>query len=292
MQTTKLKCSIGVMAHNEENNISIVLNTLLLQRLKTVEIDEIIVISSGSTDNTNTIVQSLSEKNDKIKLFTQKERRGKSSAINLFLLKAKNDILVLVSADVIPGSNTVENLVTPFNNSTIGMTGGRIIPANESTDFVGFSVNLLWKLHHKMSVFKPKLGEMVAFRKVFDSIPRESAVDEASIEALITKAGLRCMYVADAVIHNQGPQILEDFIKQRKRIATGHLWLKNNQNYNVTSNSVSLLIGLYLQECVENPKDIIYITGTAKLEIYCRFLGWFDYYIRQSNPYIWEMIKR
>ena len=292
MENDKIHCSVGVMAYNEEKNIAAVLAGLLNQRLKHVVVDEIIVVSSGSTDKTDIIVQEFAEKHDKIKLIVQNERKGKSSAINLFMKNAQNDILVVESADTVPASEAVEKLVRPFRNQRVGMTGGRPIPCNDDSDFVGFSVQLLWRLHHKMAKFKPKLGEMVAFRKVFCSIPEKSAVDEASIEALITAAKLECLYVSDAFVYNMGPTNICDFIKQRKRIAIGHLWLKDNQDYSVTSNQACLLFGLSVQECIRSPKDIAKIIMVAKLEMFCRLLGFIEYRFRNANPFIWEMVDR
>ena len=288
---TKLKCSIGVIAFNEEQNIGNVLRALLSQRLDEVEIGEIIVVSSGSTDRTDVIVQGFVDRYSQIKLFLQPERRGKSSAINLFLSKAKYEILVIESADTIPGRDTVEKLVSPFKNEQIGMSGGRPTPLNKKESFVDFSVHLLWKMHHRLAMFRPKLGEMIAFRKVFSSIAENSAVDEASIEALITGTGLKCLYVSDAIVWNKGPETICEFISQRKRIAIGHLWLKDNQNYLVSSSFKFLLFGLYLSECIDNPKDIIKITAAAGLELFCRFLGRIDYHIKKSNPFIWEMVR-
>ena len=284
----KYRCSIGVFAYNEEKNIKNVLNALLNQKLKRVLIDEIFVISSGSTDKTATFANIIAEKNKKITVIDEPERKGKSNAINTFLKTAKHELAIIVSADVVPAKDTVEKLIIPFKNAKIGMTGGRPKPYNKISDFTDFANNLLWKLHHQMSKYQPKLGEMIAFRKVFSCIPEKSAVDEASIEAIITQSGLKCMYVSDAIVYNKGPETICDFIKQRKRIAAGHLWLKDNQNYDVTSNSLGLLLGLYILECFKNPKDIVYITGTAKLEMFCRVLGYIDYKFRKINPYIWE----
>jgi hypothetical protein len=41
-----------------------------------------------------------------------------------------------------------------------------------------------------MALISPKLGEMIAFRKVMKSIPKDSAVDEASIEATSKNKGI------------------------------------------------------------------------------------------------------
>jgi len=287
-----IKCSVGIIAHNEEKNIPKLLDTIINSSLTHARIGEIIVISSGSTDNTNTIVEVYENSHKKIRLITQDERMGKSSAVNLFIENAKYEVCVLVSADILPEKTTIERLVRPFYNPKVGMSGGRPIPSNSPQDFVGFAVNLMWKLHHKMSMFKPKLGEMVAFRKIFKCIPEKSAVDEASIEAIVTACGYQCVYVANAIINNKGPATLKEFISQRRRIAIGHLWLKKNSQYEVTSNNLSLLLGLYLVECFRHPKDFIKITGTMKLEMYCRFLGYIDFHFRGINPYIWDMVER
>ena len=285
-----IKCSVGVMAYNEEQNIASLLDALLRQNLRQARIGEIIVVSSGSTDSTDDIVRAYAQNHKKIRLIAEPVRSGKSSAINLFIQNAKHDILIVESADTIPAKDTVERLVRPFNNARIGMTGGRPVPVNKTDTFVGYAVNLLWRLHHNMSIFSPKLGEMVAFRKSFKMIPERSAVDEASIEAVIKAMGMQCLYVSNAFVHNKGPETLKDFVKQRKRIAIGHLWLKDQHNYSVSSNDVSLLAHLYLKECLSNPKDILKITATAKIELYCRLRGFIDFYHKKENPFIWDTI--
>jgi cellulose synthase/poly-beta-1,6-N-acetylglucosamine synthase-like glycosyltransferase len=286
----KIKCSIGVLCFNEAQNIERLLLALLHQQLQQVEITEIIVISSGSTDSTNSIVLAVSELNPLISLIIEKERNGKSAAINTFIRLAKNDILVIESGDTIPAETTIEKLVIPFAEESIGMTGGRPLPTNHQDSLIGYSVNLLWRMHHKMALIQPKLGEMIAFRKVFSSIPVESAVDEASIEAEIFKIGLKKKYIPEAIIHNKGPETISDFIKQRRRIASGHQWLKETEHYKVSSANSRLMIQLAFAELLENPFHIPFIIFTMKLELWARFLGWYDYKIKKRNPFKWETI--
>jgi cellulose synthase/poly-beta-1,6-N-acetylglucosamine synthase-like glycosyltransferase len=286
-----IRCSIGVIAYNEEKNIRQILTALENQSLDTVSIAEIIVVSSNSTDRTDEIVREYARKNPKIRLIVQSERRGKSSAINLFLKEARGEVLIIESADTIPAIDTVEKLLSPFKDERIGMTGGRPQPINSPKSFIGFAVYTLWKLHHKMALISPKMGEMVAFRNIVKEIPEQSPVDEASIEAIIRANGLELLYIPDAIVHNKGPETLSDFIKQRRRIYAGHLWLKDNQNYTVVSQKSLLILKLTMKELSWDIVADIKILFTVFLEIVGRMLGWFDYKILKKNPYKWDVAE-
>ncbi len=286
-----IKCSIGIIVHNEAANIGKLLDSLLKQKLDRVQIMEIIVVSSASTDQTDRIVGEYCQKNKQITLITEPERRGKSSAINLFLDKASSEILIIESGDTIPAPDTVERMIAPFSDSSVGMTGGRPVPENKPDSFVGYSVNLLWNLHHKMAMISPKLGEMVAFRKVFKEIPANSAVDEASIEAIIRDQGYTLRYIPEAIVHNKGPENLSDFIKQRRRIASGHIWLQETSDYQVTSQSKKILLFLFWNELKAHPRLFFYLLGVVFIEIYSRFLGWYDFKLKGKNPYKWEIAE-
>lgn len=286
-----INCSIGVLAHNEAQNIAHLLKALCEQKLQNVKIAEIIVVSSASDDGTDEIVTDYSSRYDHIRLIREPERRGKAAAINTFLKEAKSDVVIIESGDTIPAEDTIEKIVSPFTDETIGMTGGRPMPVNDDASFIGYSVHLLWRLHHKMALKSPKLGEMVAFRKVIDSIPVDSAVDEASIESEITSRNLSLKYVSDAIIYNKGPETIKDFIRQRRRIQAGHLWLKRTQGYTVSSQNSAILLKLTIDEIKAEPHKILFLIGTMLLEIWGRILGYYDLLIRKKNPYKWDIAK-
>jgi len=287
----KLACSIGILAYNEASNIANLLNALLNQKLELVEIKEIIVVSSASSDGTDEIVKDICLKNKKVSLITESERKGKSAAINTFIDAAVSDLLIIESGDTIPAPDTVEKMIIPYFSNSIGMTGGRPVPENSEDDFVGYCVNLLWRLHDRMARISPKLGEMVSFRKIFKRIPEKSAVDEASIEAIIREADLKLKYIPDAVIYNKGPENLNDFIMQRRRIASGHIWLEETEHYSVASQDRSILLKITCEEILSRPSKVFLFLGAVLLEVYCRFLGWYDLKIKKKNPFKWEIAQ-
>ena len=289
-----LSCSIGIMAYNEESNIAALLEALLRQRTLLCSIDEIIVVASGCTDRTEEIVEFFAERNPLIELIVQERREGKASAINLFLSRARGDIAVIESADTIPHEDTIENLVSPFGNPKVGMTGARPIPINSPTSFMGYTSHLFWRLHHEVALKQPKLGELIALRNIVNEIPADTAVDEASIEAIITDAGYRIHYAQDAIVNNKGPETISDFLKQRRRIMVGHKHLQDTRGYVVSTMKITNLLYLFRRIFNSSPisfKTIFWTCGSVLLEFTGRLLGDYDYYIKKKNPFAWDIAE-
>ena len=113
---------------------------------------------------------------------------------------------MLVGADTLPEPTAIEHLVQPFADPSVGMTGARVIPLNTPTTWLGFTVQMLWHVHHQLALRKPKLGELVAFRNVIDDFPEDTSTDEPAIEALIAAKGYRLVYAPKAVVYNRGPE--------------------------------------------------------------------------------------
>ena len=277
------------MAYNEEANIGRLLNALLDQRPSRNLIKDIIVLASGCTDNTESIVREFAARNPQIKLIVQPRREGKASAINLFLRHTQSDIVILESADTVPGPGTIACLVEPFTDAKVGMTGGHPIPTNDSRTFMGFAVHLLWALHHQIALRQPKLGELIAFRRIFYRIPYDSPVDEASIEPLIRGQGYRLHYVPEAIVYNRGPETIRDFLRQRRRIHAGHLKMRREQGYGVSTMSGGRILMALLSNWRWDSRYILWTPAVIGLEVYGRILGWIDIRLRKRDHAVWDI---
>jgi cellulose synthase/poly-beta-1,6-N-acetylglucosamine synthase-like glycosyltransferase len=279
------------MAHNEEANIGGLLHRLLEQELTTVAMTEIIVVASGCTDRTEEIVREWAVRDGRIKLLSQATREGKASGVNLFLREASEEVVVLSSADLLPDHSTIQKLVEPLADPDVGMTSGRPVPVNDRDTFMGFAAHLLWNLHHEIAQRHFKAGEMTAFRLIFQRIPYDSAVDEASVEPVIKGQGYKTAYVPDATVYNKGPETVADFLRQRRRIYAGHLAVRNDLGYVVsTMNSWRILAALL--RCLDwRPKQLLWTIGAVALEVYGRWLGWRDFRTRRQQHVVWDIAK-
>ena len=285
-------CSVGIMAHNEEANIGRTLRAVLEQQSLTTRIEEIIVVASGCTDRTIPLVEAIARQEPKVSLYVQEKREGKASAINLFLKQATSQVVVLLGADVIPEASALENLCAPFKDPGIGMVGGRPVPVNDPSTFMGHAIHLLWRLHDRVARVSPKLGEIIAFRNVISGIPTNSAVDEISIQALISQLGYRLLYEPACVIYNKGPLNIRDFLKQRRRIYAGHLKVRAQQNYEASTMRIGP-IARQLLACrdftMSTPRQATWTLLTILLEAFARLQGYHDFW-RKHEHHIWQMV--
>lgn len=288
----QLSVSLGVFAHNEGRNIVGALQSIAKQKLDLIAIKEIIVISSGSYDRTNELVRQAAKQDSRIRLIEQIRREGKSSAINEFINRSRAEVLIAISGDLRLHTRAVEEISLPFLNPDIGMAGAHPIPLNIQHNPIGRHIRILWHLHHLISIQQPKCGEMVAFRKVIRSIPKESAVDEATLEVLLHLIGYQIVYAPRAIVYNRGPESISDFVKQRRRVYVGHQWVTGKYHYQVSTMKSVSVTKVIRQHLLNHPEDLIPTIQLVGLEALSRLLGWVDFNILNRNPYIWNMVSR
>ncbi|MBI4727400.1 glycosyltransferase [candidate division TA06 bacterium] len=282
--------SLGIAAYNEAANIGRLLDRLLAYQPDVSGLSEIVVVASGCTDETESIVRSYAAKDSRVRLITEPQRKGKASAVNLFIEKSANDLLALMSADVLPDDGALKHLIKPFSNDKIGVTAGRIIPVNDRSSFMGFYGNLFWLLHHQIGLQSFKAGEAVAFRKVFSSIPADTATDETWIVQQVLEKGYLSQYIPQAIFRNRGPDNIGDFLKVRRRHLVGYyhlLKLRPDWKLPDTMDNVKVL-KLLVGEFSFTPKEALFLIGSVLLEFWARALAQYDFYLAGKNPFVWD----
>jgi cellulose synthase/poly-beta-1,6-N-acetylglucosamine synthase-like glycosyltransferase len=269
MQST---VAIGVMAHNEEANIARLLDSILAQTALP-RISRVVVVASGCTDKTCEIVETFCRKDPRISLMAEAERGGKVNAINTFMTSSPDSILAVSGADMVYTPATIEALLAPFDDADVGMVGSHPVPLNPPTTFVGFAVNLLWDLHHEISLIVPKMGELVAFRNVFRGLDPDTLADEVQIEYGIRAVGFKTAYAPGAIVYNRGPATLDEFVAQRSRWVAFNLQVQRKHRYNVSTWNTSILGRAALAVWKKRHPRLDWFLGTAVLEMYCRVRG-------------------
>ena len=285
----KLRCSVGVTAYNEEQNIGPLLEALVDQHLHDVEIAEIIVVASACTDKTVPIVREFMARDSRVRLIEQPKREGKTSAVNQFIAAAQTDICVLESGDTIPHEYAVEHMVRMFADPNVGMVGAHKVPVNTPDHIAGLLTHLRLRMEHELCLEIPRLGEMIAFRKVFERIPADVAMDEAFVEAFIVKRGMEVKDAPDAIVYNTGPTTIGDFMRQRRRNHAGHLFLKHKYGYAVSSIQNKRVAKVAWKELWGIVQLAWVLFLLAAIEGWSRLMGWYDYAVKQDRHVVWNM---
>src|SRR4029079_10014127 len=146
----------------EEQNIVALLRRLVEERPQT-GVDDVVVVASGCTDVTLALSRAFAADHHGVRVIEQPRREGKASAINIGLREVRNDIVVLISGDVMPEPGAVALLLDRLGDDTVGVAGGRPLPLNDPSKFVGFAAQTMWRMHHWINErsVEAKCGEMI-----------------------------------------------------------------------------------------------------------------------------------
>jgi biofilm PGA synthesis N-glycosyltransferase PgaC len=290
-----MNVSICVPAHNEAANIRRLLTSLIEQDTRFARIVEIVVVASGCTDDTADVAREVGRGRPGVHVHVQERREGKVAAINAYL-KARDpraEVTVVCSADLDLARDVVEKLACFLRDEPeVGMVGGRPVPNNDPQHLVGRMVRVLWEMHHRVSLEVPKMGEIVAFRaSLVEYVSELSVVDEASIEDIVRAKGYRLGYVPDAVITNHGPDTLQEYFEQRRRIARGHYWLEFAFGYEVATLDRGLLVRTALETArAEDSFGKMALAAAVGTEVVARAVGFWDARVVGGKHRTWNVL--
>jgi cellulose synthase/poly-beta-1,6-N-acetylglucosamine synthase-like glycosyltransferase len=286
-----LPTAVGVTVYNEERNLDALLHAVCEERGPHLDIRQVVVVSSGSTDRTVEIASAWASRDRRVEIAIDPVRRGKATAVNQFLARVRPDVRVCVlsGGDMLPRAGCLDALVAPFHDATVGMAGAHPIPTNPASGWVDRVVHLQWALHHELALRAPKMGELVAFRPDVPALDPETVVDEAWLETVAIARGQRLVYVPDAIVYNRGPSLLHELLDQRRRVFCGHLWLRGTRRYEVSTFRSASVASAALRHLRAHPDAAATLVAAGAAEVAGRALGTLDY-LRGEKPFVWNAI--
>jgi glycosyltransferase involved in cell wall biosynthesis len=182
-----------IAAYNEEKTLGDVLSVLTRSPL----IDEVIVVSDGSTDRTVEIARSFD-----VKTIALRENAGKGYAMRIGVDNAEHDVLFFVDGDMYNVSDEhIAALVLPVLEDECDMNIG----VRNRGEILNF-------FHLKMQCGPVLSGIRVMRREVFETVPPQYQARykvEAALNCFCSRSGYRQRHT---VIHN-----LNHVIKESKR---------------------------------------------------------------------------
>ena len=220
--------SIIIPVHNEGSVIERRLDNLFESSYPGNKM-EVIVIDSGSSDDTSRIINS--RFNDKVTLVQEALRYGKARAVNLGLSISNGEIVILTDGPTLYEKDTIARIVDSFDDPSIG--GATVlyeIPNNKNNQ-IADSESRLWAYKERVRLLESKVfstswlsGEACAFRKRFiDRIPEDSLADDSYIALKLISRGLKVIVNDRSYFIEKSPSTTKDYFEIKTRRALGGL---------------------------------------------------------------------
>ncbi len=246
-----MNISIGIPAHNEEKNIGNLLNDIMSQKLEHHTLEEILVISDGSTDKTDEIVSSFMNKYDNVSLIIREQRSGKGSALSMMFDIVQSDILILLDADIRLDTGALNSLEKFFDEKDVGLIAGNPMPypPNDLLNIAEQASFFSWVLLDKIkNISMPNLYHshgriLILYKQLYKNIVDIISLgDDQSIYLSCVNNDLRVKYAQDVKVFYNLPKASKDYLKQNIRFSLAikekekkfgkHFMKKNMANLN------------------------------------------------------------
>lgn len=222
--------SILICALNEEKNIGSLLQGIEAQEYDSAfqgnfVLEDIMVISDGSTDRTAEIVRSFSATNPRIKLVVNERRIGKIFSLGKGFKLVNSDYLILFDADVLVEKNTISNLLASFLTEDYLLVGGNPIPCKPSGILTiaeqssSFSWLLLQEIKKRSpdSIYSAHGRILCLAKKLYKSVDIDALSTPGDDQYLYLKSNHKFKYEPSAVVYYKMPLMVADYLKQNTR---------------------------------------------------------------------------
>ncbi|MDD5259290.1 MAG: glycosyltransferase family 2 protein [bacterium] len=222
------RISLIIAAHNEEKDIAKKLRDSLNLDYPQDKY-EIVVVSDGSTDNTNDIVRNFQDSG--IRLLALPERKGKTSAQNEAVKSAKGDILIFSDATTVFQKDTIKQMVSNFADNNVGGVGAELIYVNKNKTATGEGTGLYWKYEKFLRKKESEVSSLIgvsgcayAIRKsLYEEIDTSLISDFVAAQMIYSK-GKRVVFESEAIVYEETNSKIKDEFKMRVRVATRSLY--------------------------------------------------------------------
>lgn len=185
---------------------------------------EILVVSDASTDGTDDWVTQWANKNPRIHLIRQNQRRGKSLGLNLAVAQASSEVVVFSDANAIYEKNSIKELVKHFYDPRVGYVMGAAL-YNEGRDSSAKSEGLYWQFELFIKKLETRFysvvggdGAIYAIRKELYWDLEEDDINDFVNPLQIIAKGYRGVFNPKAICFEDAAGDFKKEFKRKRRI--------------------------------------------------------------------------
>jgi len=286
--------TIAIPAHNEEANISLLLQDILSQKNIRKLVKEIVVVSDGSTDTTTSEVSKV--KSSLVKLVVQRKRRGLAKTLNHIFSIAKTDILVVLNADAhIQSKDFIEKLTLPIKKGRADLVSVKLTEVPAVNEFEKILYTGLTMKSSMVQSWRRGNNALTCYgvargfsRKLYSSlhIPQSIGDDAYTYFYAITN-GFSYSFVKNAEIFYRPSTNYKEHRKQTLRFFTSQSIMKKTFGREIVEPNYKIPVRLIIKELfssiMRSPMYTILYLGTVLMS---KIISLFT---RTDNVDYWEV---
>ncbi len=199
------------------------------------ELLDVVVVSDGSTDATDSIVSGYARRRVRLVRVTH---AGKASALNVAMEHATGDILFFVDVRQRLDPQSLRHLVANFADPTIGAVTGELRFVHDNIVGEAADIDVYWKYemwarqqHSKIDSIFNTTGCIYAMRRsLAESIPDDTLVDDGVIPQQAFFRGYRVVIDTEALAFDYGEISGGEFRRKLRTLAgVWQIWAREPQ---------------------------------------------------------------
>ena len=208
------------------------------------ELSEIIVVSDGSSDATNQILNYHSA-DCRVRIVFKPESRGKAACLNDAIATARGEIIVFTDARQQIEAGAVRLLAGKFSDPKVGCASGELMLGDPGGGETARGMGLYWRIEKKVREMESASGSVVGAtgalyavrRTLLVPVPADTILDDVYVPMHVARQGLRVIFVPEARAWDVADQGAEQEFSRKVRTLSGNYqllqlapWLLTAQN--------------------------------------------------------------
>jgi len=222
--------SIVMVVRNEAAVLDRKLRNLLT--LYPADLCEIVVVSDGSTDDTNQILNYYAA-DSRVRIILKQESFGKASGLNDAIAVARGEIVLFTDARQTIEADALQVLAGHFGDPEVGCASGELMLGDPGSGEASRGMGLYWRVEKSIREMESASGSVVGAtgalyavrRSLLAPVPAGTILDDVYIPMHVVREGLRVIFVPEARAWDVADQGSEKEFARKVRTLSGNYQL-------------------------------------------------------------------
>ncbi|HWH56212.1 MAG TPA: glycosyltransferase family 2 protein [Terriglobales bacterium] len=189
---------------------------------------EVIVVSDGSTDDTNLILAGCAD--NRLRALVLPDHHGKAEAVNRALDAARGEVIFFTDVRQTISGDALRHMVSNFADPDVGCVSGELLFGKASEPGSSHGMGLYWKVEKRMRYWEAQAdssvgvtGAIYATRaSLTPRIPDGTILDDVYVPMRVAQQGARVIFEPRATAWDEAPERAEREFRRKVRTLVGN----------------------------------------------------------------------